>query len=195
MKKFLRGASFFFAVLPALILLPAAGCRRASRPPAGVAATVKPSVPDQVIAQFTVDNYTKGEHTWNLESPKAFVFEPEKRVDLDNPHIRFFEKGKPGAKMDAGKGSYFTDTGNLRSWDGVVLVSSDGARVESPSMDYNASLDKVTSTAAVTVYRIDSVLRGVGWEAKPDLSHVVVHHQKVEYVMEDKFEKKEKSKK
>ena len=77
----------------------------------------------------------------------------------------------------------------------MVLVSTDGARVESPCMDYHADLDQVTSTASVTVYRNASVLRGVGWEAKPDLSHVVVHHQKVEYVMEDKFEKKVKSKK
>jgi LPS export ABC transporter protein LptC len=142
----------------------------------------KPAAPDQIISQFTVDNVVDGERKWVLDSPKAYVYEAEKHVDIDYPKIRFLDNGRPGTLMQAGRGRYFTETGSLQSWDGVVLVSTEGALVESPSMNYDARRDLVTSTAPVTVTREDSVLRGIGWEAKPDMSRVIVHHQTVEYV-------------
>jgi LPS export ABC transporter protein LptC len=167
--------------LPALFLgALLGGCSSKHAPAAGAAE--KTAAPDQVISQFTVDNIVDGERRWVLESPKAYVFEAEKHVDLDFPKIRFLEKGRPGTLMQAGRGRYFTETGSLRSWDGVVLVSTDGALVESPWMDYDAPRDLVTSTAPVTVTREDSILRGIGWQAKPDISRIIVHHQTIEYV-------------
>jgi LPS export ABC transporter protein LptC len=160
----------------ALLLLAAAACRRGPAAP-----EAKPSAPDQVIAQFTMDNFQQGAREWTLEAPRAFVFEAEKRVEVEKPHIRFYDKGRPGASLDAGRGRFFTDRRDLRAWDGVVMVSTDGARLESPWMDYDADKDLVTSTAPVTVTRQRSVLRGVGWEAKPDLSKVVVKRQTLEY--------------
>jgi len=156
------------------------GCQSKRVPGAGP--EEKPAAPDQIISQFTVDNVVDGERRWVLDSPKAYVYEAEKRVDIDYPKIRFLDKGRPGTLMQAGQGRYFTETGNLQSWDGVVLVSTDGALVESPSMNFDARRDLVTSTAPVTVTREDSVLRGVGWEAKSDMSRVIVRHQTVEYL-------------
>jgi LPS export ABC transporter protein LptC len=168
-----RGAALLFGAL-------LAGCSSKKGPGTGPAE--KQSAPDQVISQFSVDNVVDGERRWVLESPKAYVYETEKHVDIDYPKIRFMDKGKPGTLMQAGRGRYFTETGSLRSWDGVVLVSTDGALVESPWMDYDARRDLVTSTAPLTVTRQDSILRGVGWEAKSDVSRVIVHHQTIEYV-------------
>lgn len=162
----------------ALLLALAAGACSSDRGPAANA----PSIPDQIIVDFTMDNFAQNTREWKLESPKAYVYEKENRVEVEQPHIRFYDNGRPGATMDAGRGRFFTDSRSLRAWDGVVMVSTDGARVESPWMDYNAKADLVTSTAAVTVTRQRSVLRGVGWQAKPDLSKVVVRNQTLEYV-------------
>lgn len=160
----------------ALFSLALAGCRRA-----GPAAEPKDVPPDQVIAQFTMDNFSGAGREWTLTSPKAYIYEPDNRLEVEQPHIQFYEKGRPGAVMDAGRGRFFTDRRDLRAWDGVVMVSTDGARLESPWMDYDATADLVTSTAPVTVTRPNTVLRGVGWEAKPDLSRVVVKNQTLEY--------------
>lgn len=175
--------------LPALALaLAAAGCSPGGRAPSADAS--RQAMPDQVIAQFSMENFVQGGREWTLESPKAYVYEVENRVDVDRPRIRFYEKGRPGAVMDAGRGRFFTDSRDLRAWDGVVMVSTDGAKVESPWMEYRAQEDVIESTAPVTVTRQRSVLRGVGWRAKPDLSLVVVKNQVLEYSGPDIRKKK-----
>jgi LPS export ABC transporter protein LptC len=169
-------------LIPALVFLLAAACRRGRGGSAGQES--KPAVPDQVIGDFSMDNYDLGVRAWRLESPRAFVYEPEKKVELVRPHIRFYDKGRPGTVLEAGRGLLRTDRKDMRAWDGVVMVSTTGARLESPWMDYQAAEDRVVSTAPVTVTRGKSVMRGVGWEAKPDLSRLVVRHQTVEWVEE-----------
>jgi LPS export ABC transporter protein LptC len=161
-----------------LLLFVSAACRRGASAPAEAA---RPSPPDQIIGQFTMDSFAKGAHAWTLESPKAYVYEPEKRVDVDQPRIRFYDKDRPGALMTAGKGRFRTDNRDLFAWDGVVITSTDGARLQSDWMKYASARDVVVSTAPVTLTRGSSVVRGIGWEAKPDLSHMVVHHQTVEW--------------
>jgi LPS export ABC transporter protein LptC len=162
------------------------GC---GRPSSGEAEKVS-AAPDQIIGQFTMDNFTGKGREWTLESPKAYVFEPQERVDVDAPHIRFYDEGKPGALLEAGKGRFHTGRKDLRAWDGVVMISTDGARLESDWMNYDAVQDLVTSTAPVTVTRGRSVLRGIGWEAKPDMSRVVVRKQRVEIFEADRPKKK-----
>lgn len=164
--------------LPLLAALVLCGCGRSSPPVNGAAEGSAP--PDQIIGDFTMDNYTGSGREWTLKSPKAYVFEPQKRVEVETPRIQFFDDGKPGAQLEAGMGRFHTGKKNLRAWDGVVMVSTDGARLESEWMFYDAKKDLVTSTAPVTVTRGRSVLRGVGWEAKSDMSRVVVRNQTVE---------------
>ncbi len=167
-----------------LALLLAAACRRGE--PSSDAPEAKATPPDQIIASFAMDSYAKGAREWVLESPKAFVYEADKRVDVDRPHIRFYRNEKPGSVVEAGRGRLHTDSRDLEAWNGVVMVSTEGARLESPSMDYKSAQDLVVSTAPVVVTRGSSVIRGVGWEAKPDMSHMVVHHQTVEWSGPDK---------
>jgi hypothetical protein len=60
------------------------------------------------------------------------------------------------------------------------MVSTDGARLNSDWLQYVAEKDRIVSTAPVTIVRRGSVIRGVGWEAAPDLSEVFIKRQRVE---------------
>lgn len=66
-----------------------------------------------------------------------------------------------------------------------MLVSTDGVRLESPWMRYDAGDDLLSSTAPVVITRAGSTVRGVGWEARPDLSVVEIREQRGEVLRND----------
>lgn len=165
-------AGFLFSALLCCV-----SCRSGS----GAGSRSSSSSPDQVITQFVLDSFDKGQRAWTLRSPRALVYDADDRVELDAPRMRFFDRGRPGAEMEAGKGRLFPGRRDLVAWDGVVMVSTEGATLKSDWMEYSGALDLVTSTAPVTVTRGGSVVRGTGWEAKPDLSKIVVRRQTVEW--------------
>jgi len=144
----------------------------------------KMPLPEQTVVRFTLDAYAEGVKDWSLTAPRADLFETMNRIDVKRPTVQFFERGRPGSVMDAGAGIVHTDTQDMRAWAGVVMVSTDGARVESDWLDYKNKEERLISTAPVTIVRGGSVTRGVGWEASPDLSEIIIRQQTVE--IEDK---------
>jgi LPS export ABC transporter protein LptC len=156
----------------------AAAVLLAHRPPAAAQEGI---TPDQILSTFVLDAFAGGEKEWALRAPRAFVYEVDSRVDVERPWVRFYDKGEPGSELQAGRGRLFGDRRDLYVWDGVVLVSTDGVKLETEWVDYKSALDLIMSTAPVTVTQKGSVVRGVGWEAKPDLSQIVIRNQEVEW--------------
>ena len=194
---------YSFRLLAAGILIFSFGCRRAGGGHSSEAASQAPSA-DQVMDHFSIDSYVSASappalqahgaprragpevsKDWTLRSIRADIYEKENRIDVAQPHVQFFDKGRPGSELDAGRGRVDTKTNNVDAWDNVVLVSTDGARLNSDWMKYISSLDKIISTAPVTVVRGGSVIRGVGWEAAPNLSQVIIRDQQLEISPEE----------
>jgi len=57
--------------------------------------------------------------------------------------------------------------------------------LESDWVRYEKQADRFVSTAPVTVTRGRSIVKGVGWEARSDLSDMVVREQRGEIAPED----------
>jgi LPS export ABC transporter protein LptC len=163
------------AELAAAAALLFAACR-APAPPAP--APVRE--PDQVIGDFTIDSFEKGVRQWVLRSPRAEVFEADGLVDISSPSVRFYDGETPGSTLDAGRGRLLTRGRDMWAWDGVVMVSTDGARLTSEWLQYVAERDRIVSTAPVTIVRGRSVIQGVGWEAAPDLADMQILDQRTE---------------
>jgi LPS export ABC transporter protein LptC len=134
--------------------------------------------PDQVIQQFSMDSYQNMSRVWTLSAPRAEIFEADHRVELMEPRLRFFHDKQPGSKVSAALGRLDTATRDLWAGGGVVMVSTEGTRLESDWMRYDSLHDQLTSTASVVITRSASVVRGVGWKAKPDLSVVEIDQQR-----------------
>lgn len=141
--------------------------------------------PDQVIEDFSIDGFSGPQRDWTLRSPLARVFEKDHRIELRTPSVQFFEQDRPSSTLDAGAGRIDTESRDIWAWDGVVMASTDGARLTSDWMLYRRSDDRIVSTAPVTIVRGGSVINGVGWEATPDLSAVSVLRQQVEISTSD----------
>ncbi len=180
--KILRNRASWAAGFLAVLL---SACRGASAPsgppdsPSGPRAT-------QTVDDFAIDAFVEGRRNWTLLSPRAEVFETEGYIDVRAPAMRFYEQDQLESTLEAGRGRIQTESKDVWAGGGVVLVSTDGARLTSEWLRYAGDQDRISSTAPVTITRRGSVIRGVGWEASPDLKEVVVHQQRVEIQNEDK---------
>ena len=170
----MRGAAI--AGLAALL----AACGQRPSPPSDAAAP-----PDQVIREFRMDTYARGNLVWSLTAPEARVYDGRQRADLDRPEVRFFADHRPGSVVTAAHGEMNTRTRDMAADGGVVIVSTEGARLETPWMRYDSQKDLLFSTAAVVITRGRSVVRGVGWSARPDFSEMEVRRQRGEIAAED----------
>ncbi|MBK8575848.1 MAG: LPS export ABC transporter periplasmic protein LptC [Elusimicrobia bacterium] len=132
-----------------------------------------------------MDSYEDGLRHWSLRSPHADIFDRDHRVELADPHVRFFSNGRSGSSVAARRGRLNTETNDFWAGDGMVMVSTDGVRLESDWMRYEKSADRFISTAPVTVTRGRSIVKGVGWEARSDLSEMVIREQRGEIAPED----------
>ena len=174
-----RAVTAVFVVLGSWGFL--SGCSRPK--PAG--APLDQGAPDQLLGTFTMDSFEKTRRIWSLRAPSAEIFEADHRVEVDQPDLHFFEDDKPKSHVRAARGRFDTATSDIWAGGGVILVSTDGARLESDWMNYDSAMERVTSTAPVRITRGNSKVEGVGWEARPDMSELIVRHQRGEIAAED----------
>ena len=160
-----------------------AACRRTTGPPSAASSAEKE--PDQTLSTFVMDSYTGALRQWSLKSPHANLFDQEHRVDLATPQVRVFNAERAGSNVTASVGWLDTETHDFWAGGGVVMVSTDGVHLESDWVRYEKVSDRFVSTAPVTVTRGRSVVRGVGWEARSDLSEMVIRDQRGEIAPED----------
>lgn len=132
-----------------------------------------------------MDSYSGLRLQWALRSPRGELFDREHRVDLVEPHVRFYNDGRPGSEVVAARGQLNPETKDMWAGGGLVMVSSDGVRLESDWARYVKKQERFVSTAPVTVTRGSSVVKGVGWQARSDLSDMTVFSQRGEIAEED----------
>jgi LPS export ABC transporter protein LptC len=141
--------------------------------------------PDQTLGKFSMDSFQGVERQWSLVSPHADLYDREHRVDLETPDVQFFTKGKHSSTVSAAHGRLNSESKDFLAEGGVVMVSTEGVRLESDWVKYEKTTDRFSSTAPVTVTRGRSVVSGVGWEGKSDLSDLVIRNQRGEIAPED----------
>jgi LPS export ABC transporter protein LptC len=141
--------------------------------------------PDQTLGKFSMDSFQGVDRQWVLVSPHADIYDREHRVDLETPDVQFFTEGKHSSTVSAAQGRLDSESKNFWAGGGVVMVSTEGVRLESDWVTYEKATDRFSSTAPVTVTRGRSVVYGVGWEGKSDLSDLVIRNQRGEIAPED----------
>jgi LPS export ABC transporter protein LptC len=154
-----------------------------------VACRTKPDVsverrsgPEQRLYRFSVESLSGDKKNWHLESDQSDIYESRHEMSVVKPHVRFFKNGELSSTLTAGSGLIQTESKDMWLGEGMVLESTSGVRLSSDWMNYYEAAQKITSTAPVTIVRPGSVTRGDAWEAKPDMSEMIVHNQRVELI-------------
>ena len=130
-------------------------------------------VPDEVFTDFTTQESDSGLVQWRLSAPRANRFSKLKVIMLENPVIEFFNKeGKRETTLISDAGEYSEETRDMVAFGNVEVRSMEGDILETDSLFWRSSQDKILSNSFVKLTRGDDVITGYGLECDPNLNSV-----------------------
>jgi len=166
-----------FCAVIALCILAGCGNNHSAR------LEVPPAMPEQGLEKFTVSETREGKPNWVLEAASAQILEKQKRVLMQKPEIKFYQKGEFSSTLTAKNGRINTDTYDIWADGDCELKTVKGETLTTKNMVYTSSTSKVSTNEFVRIERPDEVIEGVGMEASPNLEDITIKKQRV--VMKD----------
>jgi len=160
-----------------LLFLMVGACREQ---PAPVKAPEGQKGPSQWMNELVATSYEGNTKIWDMKSPKADVIDTQENLLLSKPDIQFFKEGQLSSRMTAEKGRLDTAQQNMRVEDNVIVVSTDGARLETSWLIFDSRTQLIHSTAPARIIRSDSITRGNNLVANMSLSSVTLTNENVE---------------
>jgi LPS export ABC transporter protein LptC len=136
---------------------------RAPAPPQEVAS----SQADQKIKEIHIQEDAKGgSYRWSLDAEQAESFPGTGRTLLRKVVIGV-DDGDRQWKVTSDEGDLIQETKDVELRGKVVLVSSEGLRVETTVLRWNNGEGRAWTDQPVTIYKGAGVVKGTGLEARP----------------------------
>lgn len=160
-------------VLPLTLCLVFVGCGQKAPPPSGD--VPQGLVPDQIIEGFSLMETENGKKQWVLTSPKASNYEKQKTVQIEGVKIDFYRVNEElYSTLTADRGTVNTTSNDMVAQGRVLVVSKDGAKLETNLLRWDNARQKIMSDDSVRITRGKTVMTGIGLESDPSLEHVVI---------------------
>jgi LPS export ABC transporter protein LptC len=154
------GVIFFVTVVIGVLIVKG---HRASAPREEIASTQA----DQEIREIHIQEDAKGGgYRWRLDAERAETFPGTGKTLLRKVTIGVEEPGRRW-KVTSDEGDLVQDTRDVELRGNVVLVSSEGLRVETTVLKWLNAEGKVWTEQPVTIYRSGGVVKGTGLDAMP----------------------------
>ena len=120
------------------------------------------STADLRIKDVDLEEVTKGVR-WQLRAEHALMYEQEGRTSLRNLTVRVFEKDRSWTILGE-EGDLEQKTKNVEIRKNVVITSSDGLRLDTSVIRWDADGQRLWTDAPVTLSREGSVIQGTAFE-------------------------------
>jgi len=160
-------------VLPLTLFLFFVGCGQKAPPPSDN--VPQGLVPDQIIEGFSLMETENGKKQWVLTSPKASNYEKQKTVQIEGVKIDFYRVNEElYSTLTADRGTVNTTSNDMVAQGHVLVVSKDGAKLETNLLRWDNARQKIMSDDSVRITRGKTVMTGIGLESDPSLEHVVI---------------------
>ncbi len=131
--------------------------------------------PAQEIDTFSLEGYTQqGKKQWQLEGKSADVLEDV--VKLDRVVAKTYgEEGEINLKSD--KGEYDKKEGRVRLEENVVVTTSEGTKLTTDALFWDAQKEQVTTDRGVVIERDNLTAQGKGAIAFPEIKQVKLNEE------------------
>ncbi len=117
------------------------------------------------IKQVHLQEEARGGVRWQLEADQAEAYEQSGKTTLRKVRIRI-EEPERSWTVTGDEGELAQGTKDVEIRGNVVLISSDGLRLETARLRWDAARRRAWSDDPVTVFRRGAVVRGQGLEAR-----------------------------
>jgi len=122
---------------------------------------------DQQIRHIHIQEDAKGGgYRWSLDAERAESFPGTGKTLLRKVTIGVEEPGRRW-KVTSDEGDLVQDTRDVELRGNVVLVSSEGMRIETTVLRWANAEGRVWTEQPVTIYRSGGMVKGTGFEARP----------------------------
>jgi len=144
---------------------------RAAAPRQEVASTAA----DQEIKEIHIQEDAKGgSYHWSLDAEQAESFPGTGKTVLRKVTVSVEEPGRRW-KVTSDEGDLVQDTRDVELRGKVVLVSSEGLRVETTVLRWSNAEGRAWTDQPVTIYKGGGLVKGTGLETRPSEEITLVH--------------------
>lgn len=143
------------------------------RKTAPVAIAAKPDSADQVLFGVQTILQDKGLRRAELVADTAKMFDETTRTELRTVRVTFYtQTGAKNGTLTSRQGTYNSRVGNMEARGNVVVVSTDGRRLETPQLRYDPARNEVSSDSAFVLTEGTKRVSGVGFVSDPNLNTI-----------------------
>lgn len=143
-----------------------------ARPPREVAL---PSQAEQHLKEVHLqEDAKKGSYRWSLDAERAESLPDSGKTSLWKVSIGVEEPNRRWT-VTSDEGELVKDTRDVELRGNVVLVSSEGLRVETTVLWWNNAEGRAWTDKPVTIFKAGGVVKGTGLEARPSEEMTLVH--------------------
>lgn len=152
------------------------GACKDAAPPAVVQANVVPDSADQVLFGVKFFLTDGGIRRAELAADTAFMYDENTRTELRTVNTTFYKvSGEKDAVLTSRAGSYNVRLGNMEARGDVVVVSTDGRKIQTPHLRFDPSRNEIASDSSFVITEPNGrVTEGIGFIGDPDLNNVRV---------------------
>ncbi len=162
-------------VLPAIVsALLLGACQGASPAPPVAKSAVIPDSADQMM-YGVVPKDDAGVRRAEVRADTAYMYDQNTRTDLRKVRTEFFKvTGEKNATLTSLTGQYNSRLGTMEARGMVVVVTTDGRKLESPHLRYDPGRNEISSDSVFILTQTDRRVEGVGFISDPDLKNIKV---------------------
>ena len=169
-------ARTFQRVMPALgaALVVLTACSQQQTPPV-VQESFLPDSAEQMMFGVTFKLTEQGVRRADVKSDTTLLYNDATRAELKGVFTTFFAAtGEQEAVLTAREGTYIIRLQTMEARGDVVVVATDGRKLETQQLKYDPARNEITSDSAFTLTREDGVTQGVGFVSDPEMATIRV---------------------
>jgi LPS export ABC transporter protein LptC len=129
---------------------------------------------DQMLVHMIHMLTTNGVARAKVQADTAYLFSSTQSADLRTVRVTFYDAlGHETSTLSARTGSYQWRTGDMEGRGNVVVVTTDGRRLETEALRYNQAKDSVSSDVPFVFDAPDRHIEGEGFTSDPSFRNVI----------------------
>jgi LPS export ABC transporter protein LptC len=126
---------------------------------------------DYRLKQVHLQEQGRDGSRWQLDAEYSETFEEQNKTTMKKVTVKVDQpsKGDQGSRswtVTGDEGDLNQETKNVELRGNVVLISSDGLRLETDRLRWDAEAQRAWTEDPVVIYRAGAVVRGTGFESK-----------------------------
>jgi LPS export ABC transporter protein LptC len=126
---------------------------------------------DYRLKQVRLQETARDGSRWQLDAEYSETFEERNTTSMKKVTIKVDQAAKSATSarswtVTGDEGDLNQETKNVELRGNVVLVSSDGLRLETERLRWDAEAQRAWTTEPVIIYRAGTVVRGTGFESR-----------------------------